>query len=253
MTLAHRYVGLIASTLVFAACGTGQVSEERTGLPDLDAVDASEIVKIGFKEWLKQEGHSMDIRKQNPHETFQPGNLYSNHYYNLVIDFPDTWESDRGAGPYTLFRAYEGDSAMSISLQVTTANITGREKSKMSADEHEMMENAPIEFMKRMIPEGYGVYMERQLKQSSGMNPIDFEFFEKRMGTMVYIVSRFKTKEWMDDLEFYVMNESWAANKWGNTYTISYSAPDFFFNPNLVSQVAHQAQFMNPKFLKGKP
>lgn len=248
---AGRAVVLICFAVLFSTCGSSQSPNSGT-MPDLDKVKASKILKVGFKEWLKGEGYSMDITRPNPHETFQPGNHYSNHFYNLVIDFPDTWEADRGVGPYTLFRAFQGDSALSIALQVTTANITGQESTKMSAAEKTQMETKPLAFFNDKLTEGYSSYMQRQIQIVSGVTPIDFEVEEKRMGSMVYLVTKYRSKEWLEDVEYYVMNEGWVANRWANAYTISYSAPDFLYDPNLVSGVAHQAQFLNPNFFNGK-
>ena len=242
-------LALVSICACMQSCGQVTPKKENAGLPDVDKIDASQVLKIGFKQWLKEKGHSMDIGVNNPYETFQPGNLYSNHYYNLVVDFPNTWTPDRGAGRYSLFRTVQEDSALSVSLIVTSANVTGSEKSKMSAEDRAQMEEHPYDFQNDRIPEGLMSYMQRQLRIASGIEPEDMKFEERRMGRLVFLVTTYRNKEWLDDIEYYRMTETWATSKWGNAYTLVFSGPEIFYDPSLMAAIANKAQFMNPEAL----
>lgn len=185
----------------------------------------------------------MDISSPNPLETIQPGNKYSNHHYNLAIDFPDDWQHDRGLSDYTLFRAFQRDSGLTMSLIVIPLHRKYKGKEGLTSLK---FNDSPMQFMDQVTQGNYRKYLVEQLTTQLGQPPIDLEITETSIGSHKYIVTEYKIKQMADDFKYYMYGKSFTTQQWNHTYEISYFAPEDYYKPELLTPVMMSFRIMNP-------
>jgi hypothetical protein len=194
-----------------------------------------ETTKVPFKKFLKSKGISMDIKIQNQYETFQPGNKYSNHYFNVVTDFPDNWEVDRGMSEYSLFRAYQADSA--LSLAISTVPIE-------SENEGSNIFHNPLDRMNSMANGDYRSFLMNQLKKNTSSDIYDFQLSEEKIRSDNFLVHSYKYDETVDNMVIPFYSISYQTILWNVVYTIGYSGPLAFYDQRLMDEVLDRTNFI---------
>jgi hypothetical protein len=196
------------------------------------------IAKVPFKQFLKSQGISMDLNDPNDFETFQPGNKYSNHYFNVVTDFPDNWEVDRGMSSYSIFRAIQPDSALSIALSAMPID---------SENEGEGQFENPLERMDATANGNYRAYVLSQLEQNTSKQIYEFELSEAKIRTQNYLIYSYKYYETVDGVDIPGYSIGYQTVLWNVLYTIGYSCPLTFYDQNLIDDVLDRTNFIKPK------
>lgn len=95
----------------------------------------------------------------------------------------------------------------------------------------------------------YGKYTKKQLTTQLGKDIIDFKLSETSIGSLKYLVTEYRFKQEINDFEYYMCVKNLTIQKWDHTYQIAYSAPDKYYNPNILKNVAMTFRLMNPKAL----
>lgn len=236
----------IATTILFGTLLISCDAPSSTRTPSLSEINKSEVFDMGFKELLKQKGYSMDIDSSNPMESLQTGNNYSNHYYNLAIDFPDSWGHDRGVAEYSIFRTMQRDSGLVLNLLVIPLN----KKYKSTFDKISLsFQESPIAFLNQENGGDYYAYLKRELSTQLGVVPFDLSLSETAFGSFKYLLTSYRFKQRAGDMEYVMRAETLTTQKWNHTYQIAYFAPDIYFNPQILIEAIQTFRLNNPAVL----
>ena len=212
-------------------------SEDQPQLEEVEqpASQSEETIKVPFKSFLKSKGISMDINIQNQYETFQPGNKYSNHYFNVVTDFPDNWEVDRGMSEYSLLRAYQADSALSLAISAVPTE---------SENEGSNTFNNPLDRMNSMANGDYESFLLDQLKKNTSSDIYDFQLSEEKIRSDNFLVNSYKYDETVDNMAIPFYSISYQTILWNVVYTIGYSGPLAFYDQSVIDEVLDRTNFI---------
>jgi len=219
---------------------TSPIDTKNIDLMDLDKADA---FKMSFKEFLKKGKVDMEITIPNKYETLLPGNLYSNYYFNLTTDFPDNWKIDRGVSDYSIIRASIEDSAMTIALIAVPANLKNS-----SEESHEDFQRAPLNTMNKTFGD-YKNYMAEQLNSVSKIKPYDLSMHEEKIRNTNYLVYSYKYNETVEGNKYAGKTLGYQTVLWGVSYTLEYTAPDIFFNLEIIKSAVSNTNYLNPELL----
>jgi hypothetical protein len=207
-------------------------------------VKKSELLKSSFKQFLKENKIDMDLEVPNQYETLQPGNKYSNYYFNLTTDFPDNWEHDRGVSDYAIFRTYQPDSAFSMSLIA----IPIKSDNPISEESHLEFQREPLKTLNKDFGNDYEGYLLKQLNNVSIEKVYDLKLKDVKIRSVNFLSYSYKRNETYDGVEVPFITIAYQTILWGVTYTFNYSAPFEFHNPNIFESVLSGTNFVNPTF-----
>ncbi len=210
---------------------------------NLAELNKSKIFKKSFKVFLKEKNIDMDINVPNKYETLQPKNNYSNHYFNVVTDFPDNWEHDRGASDFALFRTVNADSAISIALIAVPIST----KEPFSDEFHKDFQIAPLKTVNEINGGDYKGYILKQLSLNSTAKIYDFKISEEKIRNTNYLISSYKYNETNKGIEIPFITVQYQTAWWGVSYTFSYSVPFKFYSNDLIETVIKRTNYINPK------
>lgn len=201
--------------------------------------DKDKFLNMSFKNYLTKMGIPLSSPMQNEYESLQTGNLYSNHYFNLTIDLPNNWDTDRGVSEYTLVRAYQADSGITIHLNVQPLLDKFERKDGMNPN--------TIAHLNSLHNGDYLSAMKHLLKTQGGIDVEDMKLSETRVGVNQFVVTSYSHKQYFEEEPYYMKTATYQCIMYNTTYTISYSSPDFFFDPNLILSVLNRFKMLNPK------
>ena len=212
-------------------------SEDQPAIEEVEqpTSPSEESIKVPFKRFLKSKGISMDINIQNQYETFQPGNKYSNHYFNVATDFPDNWEVDRGMSEYSLFRAYQSDSALSLAISAVPTEANNEGGSTF---------NNPLDRMNSMANGDYKSFLLNQLKRNTTSEIYDFQLSEERIRSDNFLVHSYKYDETVDNMVIPFYSIAYQTILWNVVYTIGYSGPLAFYDQRVMDEVLDRTNFI---------
>jgi len=209
----------------------------------LKDVDKDDAFKMSFTEFLKIEKIPLDIAITNKYETILPGNSYTNYYFNITTDLPDTWKIDRGQSEYSIIRALIEDSAMTISVIAVPANIKNTNQ-----DSHKDFQSSPIATMNKTFGD-YKNYMVKQITSISNIKPYEFNIHEEKIRNTNYLVYSYKYNETVEGTEYAGKTLGYQTILWGVSYTIEYNAPAIFFNAKVIKSVIYSTNYLSPELL----
>ena len=190
----------------------------------------------------------MNIDVPNQYEIIQPGNKYSNNYFNLTTDFPDNWEHDRGVSEYAIFRTFNADSAISLSLIAMPINC---EKTFQNGTLNNF-QGAPLETFNKAYGGDYRSYLKKQLSLTTTHNIDQLEIREKKIRDINFLITFYTHNETYEGVKIRFISTSYQTILWGVVYTFSYSVPFVFYDTNLFSNVLSATNFINPQLGKGR-
>ena len=142
-------------------------------------------------------------------------NNYSNFYYGFAYKKPKNWKYDNGVGMATVFRTYNYDSILTLSVSVFKNN--GKDIELTSHDYFDSI--GEDELIKKMIAQ------VKSIGQNMTNMTIKKTFYKNIPAT--YSVSESIEKE--DDLEVVFKNLSYQFFRKQMTFTIGLIVPDFFY------------------------
>lgn len=194
---------------------------------------------VSFQKFLRQNGISIANQFDNEYEQLQAGNFYTNHYYNLTIDFPDHWDIDRGPHEYSVIRAFEADSGISFTLAVIPEPFKSAEGSENNRNTMEHLKS---------ITNGDPVSFYRdQLTKQSGVTPEDLSVKDVKIGRYQFLGPIYRIKQQFPSGTIYYMRIlTLNTTLFNNAYSVSYSAPDGYFNMNILESVLNRFQVIAP-------
>lgn len=242
----HNYV-----LTMFVVLGCSQAPKAQTETKDtpsnaeesidkLMQQDKEKFLKISFKKYLTKVGILANSPMQNEYESLQSGNLYSNYYFNLTIDLPDHWEVDRGVSEYTLIRAFQSDSGITIHLNVQPLLDKFEKKDGSNPN--------TLSHWDSLHNGDYAGAITYLLKSQGGADIEDLTISETKIGVNEFIVTTYRFKQYYDNEEYYMKTSTYQSVMFNTTYTVSYSAPEFIFDTNIVLSVLNRFKVLNPKF-----
>lgn len=201
--------------------------------------DEDIFLNISFKKHLSEVGIPLSSPIQNEYESLQPGNLYSNQYFNLTIDLPNDWDVDRGISEYTIIRAYQADLGLTIHLNVQPL-----------LDKFDRMDGTnpnTISYWNSLHNGDYKASMTHLLKSQGGIEAEDLTLTEIKIGTNDFVVTTYRNKQYYEDEPYYMKTSTYQSIMFNTTYTVSYSAPDILFDTLLIINVLNRFKVLNPK------
>jgi hypothetical protein len=210
---------------------------------ELIKTNKSEMIKKSFKSFLKTNNIDMNIDVPNKYETIQPFNKYSNYYFNIVSDFNNTWQHDRGVSEYAIFRTINLDSAISIALIAVPINLEIDDSKKSN----ESFQNSPLETMNSMHKGNYKNYLIQQLDSSSHIDIYEFELKEKKVRSTNYLIHSYKYDEVTEGIKIPFIAVGYQTILWNVTYTFSLSCPLMFYNSRLIESIIERTNYMKPE------
>jgi hypothetical protein len=194
------------------------------------------ILKTSFKEFLKKENISMDINVTNKYETFQTKNLYTNNYFGVAIDFPNNWDADRGVAEHSLIRVFSADSGITMSINAIPIY-----------DNQNSQPNFDIKTLSSEIEGGdLKSYLIKSITENTNRKINNFQLNDKKVGGNNYINYTYNYTDTYDDVEVPMISEVYQTLSFGTTFTISYSAPEFYYNKDKFKNVITNTAFINP-------
>jgi len=206
--------------------------------------DQAKFLKEPFKRFISGKGISMNSPIQNDYEALQPGNLYSNHYYNLTIDFPDHWQSDRGASEYSVFRAFQADSGLTLYLNVMPLNVS---------DSGDPVENPnSMEFLNSGHNGDYKRSLVALLQTQSGIKAENIQLKETKLGVLDFVVTTYRNKQFFQDQAYYMNTGLFQTTKYNTTYTVGYSAPEELYDERVALGVLNKFKVLDPSSGKSR-
>lgn len=210
---------------------------------ELKDIDKDDAFKMSFKEFLKNEKIAMDLAIPNKYETILPENTYSNYYFNITTDFPDTWKIDRGLSDYSIIRATIEDSAMTVSLIAVPANVINAKQNS-----HKDFQSSPISTVNQIFGD-YKDYMVKQITSVSNITPYEFNIHEEKIRNTNYLVYSYKYNETVEGNKYAGKTLGYQTILWGVSYTFEYNAPDIFFNAEVIKSVISNTNYLSPELL----
>jgi hypothetical protein len=232
---------LIISTLT--NCTSNSTTEKDLSKIDIKDVNKAELFKISFKEFLKKENISLDVEKPNKYETLQPGNSYTNEYFKITTDFPDWKKIDRGASEFSIFRAINTDSAITVALMAMPIKL----KDSSSAKPHEQFQKFPLKTMNDAFGGDYKKYLMNQMTTLSHVEPYDFIISERKIRSTNYLIYSYKYKETVEGHEIPFIIIGYQTILWGVSYTFQYSSPELFQDAKTIEEVVFRTNYINPE------
>ncbi len=206
------------------------------------------VLKKSWKTFLKENNVNLTLdvyAKPNKYESFYPNNRYTNNYYYLAADFPDNWKVDRGFGEYTLYRAHVMDSAMQISVNVVVNRVKSLKESKLNDQQYQ---KSPLQYSNKQVSsKNYKKYIVK-LMRTQGLGVYDYTMINKKIRSKNYLKSKYKYNETTDDLTVTFIACSYQTTAFGLTYTFSYSAPELFYNQNVIDDLVFSANYANLEY-----
>ena len=209
--------------------------ENSFGSKTLSDESTETILKKTFKNYLKENDISMDIKVGNIYETIQPGNKYSNHYFNVTTDFPDTWEIDRGMSEHAIFRAFNADSALSIHISAVPMDFSSFNDPEKSL----------LEKMNSISNGNYKMFLLNEIKKNVPGNISEFEVNEEIIRSNKFIVTSYTYEEQYDNYIIPGYAKSYSTSVGNVLYTIGYTCPKVFFNQRMIDQVLDRTNFLD--------
>ncbi len=225
-------------TLTMTSCSQSTNTDEDS-IDRLMEKDKDDYIKRSFKEFLTGEKISLDSKLENEFEIIQPGNLYSNFYYNLTFDLPDDWMVDRGVSEYTILRGIVLDSAMAISLNVSP--LIDKKNPLNSKNIN------TIEHQNEIYNGDYRKSILHTLKSQGGVDAKDLTVNELKIGTNDFIETSYLVEETFENKTYYSKISTFQTNKFNTIYTINYSAPEVFYERQTIENVLLTFKALNPK------
>ncbi len=190
-------------------------------------------LKKTWKQFLKDNNIDLTVSNANSFETLQQNNIYSNHYYNIATDFPDSWTVDRGNSEITVLRTINRDSALTISL-----NVVPNKK-----EEESKFNKSPLKFINESVKgKNYEVYLKEFMKDSN-MDIYDVSLSEQIIRSKNYLKTTFYYNEISDNykVKFKVCN--YQTMVFNLTYTFIYTSPEIFYNQNIIDEVIFRTNY----------
>jgi len=200
--------------------------------------------KISFKQFLKEEGISLDLNMPNKYETILPKNFYSNYYFNIATKFPDYFLYDRGVANFSIFRAFQPDSGITIVLNVIPIKLDGNQNRDLNKE----FQQNPLEFMNKLYNGNYLAFMINQAKTITTMPLSDYTIETLKIRSENYLISKFKYSEFFGESKVDFQNITAQTVLWNNTYSFSYSAPLDFSRIQVIYDVLSKTSYLNPDF-----
>lgn len=230
---------LIASFLGITSClpNNKKTNEESNSIENYEQ-------KKTWKTFLKENNIDLflDVNdRPNQFESFMSDNRYSNHYYNFAADFPDNWKVDRGNSVFTLYRCYVVDSALTLSLNVVPNKVESQEEAKRADDQ--FFESPILTTRQSMSKKMYEEFMTNYITENTGFKPQDFELSEVMVRSRNYLITTYNYVEITEGVHITFINCSYTTVKFGLTYTITYSAPEFFYDQAVIDDVIFSANY----------
>jgi hypothetical protein len=206
---------------------TVESQENKTSKPDLS-----------FQKLLRQKGIPLSEQFNNDFEQLQPGNLYTNHYYNLTIDFPNHWKTDRGPHEYSVIRAFEADSGISITLGVIPEPI--------KLDENASKKRNTMEYLNPISHGDPARFYRESLEKQSGITIEDLNVKDLKIGHYEFIGPVYRVRQQFPSGTIYYMKIiTLQTTLFNNAFSISYSAPEDFFDQGVLESVLNRFQVIN--------
>ena len=196
-----------------------------------------------FKQLLKDDGLSLDLDIPNKFETLLANNKYSNYYFNFSTDFPDNYKMDRGVGPYSILRAIQPDSAITLALLVVPVDMSKSKRIEL----HESFQAGPLESF-TTLPKGmsYEDVVLKQFQTSTNIKPYNSKMYEKKIRNNNYVFHTYNYDEVVDDLIITFTSYSYLTQNWGNTYSFSLAGPSVFVNKDILDKVVFRTNYIYP-------
>ena len=195
-----------------------------------------EHTKVGFKELLISEKLSIELDVANKYETVLNGNLYSNYYFNISTDFPDSWKIDRGMSKYSIFRGHIADSGMMIALIVIPTDIS---------KSNESFQTSPLLTLKNSLGTDYKNIFFNQLVSNSQLDAYNFQIDEEMIRSYNYLKYSYNYYEIVDNEKIVFKAKGYNTFLWGCSFTIMYSAPEVFFNSDVIDNAVFKTNYIN--------
>ena len=194
-------------------------------------------LKTSFKEFLKKENISMDIKIVNKYETIQPLNLYTNNYFGVTIDFPDIWEANRGVAEHSLYNVFSSDSAISMGINAIPA---------MTEQSSESIYD--IKTINSKIKGGdFKSTLMNSITANTNRKIQDFRMVDKKIREINYIYYICRYTDSFDGVEVPMISEVYQTMCFGTAFSIYYYTPEVFYNKNRFDDVLASTNFINPK------
>jgi hypothetical protein len=234
-----NFSGAILSSILLlciaiVSCDNPQVNEKR----DIQDFKNSPL-DISFQKFLRQNGVQISNLFDNDFEQLQPGNLYTNHFYRLTIDFPNHWQIDRGPHEYSVVRAFEADSGISITLAVIPEPIKLEEGSIKNRNTMEHLNS-----ITNGDPENF---FRAQLKKQADITPEELSIKDFKIGRYQFIGPTYKImQQFPSGTTYYMRIITLNTVLFNNAYSISYSAPEDYFNIGVLESVLNRFQVIAP-------
>jgi hypothetical protein len=89
-------------------------------------------------------------------------------------------------------------------------------------------------------------YLIKSITENTNRKVNNFQLSDKKVGSNNYINYTYNYTDTYDDVEVPMISEVYQTLSFGTTFTISYSAPEFFYNKEKFKNVISNTAFINP-------
>jgi hypothetical protein len=227
-----KYIVIVTILMVFAYWSYQNKSSQQKDTSINGLIKEREVRLKKYKSITRV---SREAPFKNEYEQLQMGNLYSNYFFNVSIDLPDTWNVDKGVSENTLIRAYQADSGLTIALNVFSI---------VSEDEY-YFANKLFNWEKSSLNE-FKRQMNFDIKSNYSIVPLELEVYPTKIGTNTFLVTSYKNVEYIEGDTFTRRTLIFTAYKYKYNYTISYSAPEIFYDSTIMISAVNRFTMMNP-------
>lgn len=194
----------------------------------------------GFKQFLKSKNIDLSGKIQNEFEDIQEGNLYSNQILNFSIDLPDNWQVDRGTQPSTVIRAFQRDSAMTLTVNVIKWN-----------EKEEIKKNVNPNTISYLDSINSGNYIENfteLLQGYSRIKPLNVKYYEFHKYNTDFIATTFLSKHVDQDWVFYMKHANYTTTLFNMTYTLTFASLEEFYDEEKLLSIISTFRISQPIF-----
>jgi|GEM_PF-6526778 len=199
---------------------------------------------ISFKQLLKNERLSLELTVPNKYETILEQNKYSNYYFNFSTDFPDHYQIDRGLGPYSVIRAIQPDSAITLALLVVPVDMPKSARLKL----HESFQKNPLDSYKSLLKDvSYEDHILEQFKTSTNLEPYNSHISEIKIRSTNYIFHSFMFDEEVDNEKIPFTTYSYMTQNWGNTFSFTLNGPSILLNKKILEDAVFRTNYIFPE------
>lgn len=204
-------------------------------------IEQREKKSQSFREFLVENDLSTDIKVPNKFETLQPRNKYSNHYFHFSTVLPKDFEIDRGNFENTVIRAYDLNTATTVSIGVESNSYLL--DSKKTEERHKKFQEGPLEYMNEIFSGDYKNRMLKVLTDNSNLEISSIQVGELKIRNTNYVFLKYEYIEHYNGEEIEIVKLDYQTLLWDNFFLFSYNSPKSLHDEDLILDVLYNTNF----------